>query len=461
MRVAEALPVPRARMAAGSRLARSEIVLAIFALAIAYGVFAQGAFYWAQATFVAGAFLVLLVLTGAGAFRGSAPLLAGFGLLAVGLLVSTVANGTWSIPARLPLVSLILACCVLLVVRTLVTWGLRSDLLELASWFGAAVAAMGIVGVAWHAAALAQEAPPMWRLAGTFTYVNAAASFLVLTLPATLLRCARRPGATSRFLLYLTFAGLLATVSRGGVVAGAVMAAVLLATGQRGLLRHGVRALAGAVVAFAGLVPSIADAQPHPLPALLGFAAGAGLAVASVRVKLPARARRALQGGGVVVVIALAAVPLLTHRDSILASRINFRSEARLTNWSETIHHIAGDPILGSGPGTLELYFPAGAATIRTPFAHNEYLQTLAETGVVGLVSVLAAIALFATTAIRRRPRDDRPHERMVWAAATACCAGFLAQSGVDFTWRFPILIVLAFSWLAIATTRGAEEETR
>jgi hypothetical protein len=43
---------------------------------------------------------------------------------------------------------------------------------------------------------------------------------------------------------------------------------------------------------------------------------------------------------------------------------------------------------------------------------------------------------------------------------AASSCAVFAIQSAVDFLWRYPVVVLMAFMWLAIAVTppnRGGE----
>ena len=80
----------------------------------------------------------------------------------------------------------------------------------------------------------------------------------------------------------------------------------------------------------------------------------------------------------------------------------------RLSVWRTSIAMFKDHPVLGVGPGVFKLHYPIYQANLRTfspgiPFfssqesrVHNEYLQTLAETGIIGTAAFLwLAICIF------------------------------------------------------------------
>jgi len=142
----------------------------------------------------------------------------------------------------------------------------------------------------------------------------------------------------------------------------------------------------------------------------------------------------------------------------LVQSRIALGAEPRLETWRQALRDAARAPVFGTGPGSLRIVYVDRGQPVATGFAHDEFLQTLAETGVVGLIGVLIAVGLFVVMCARSRP-DGR--ERLVWAASVACCAAFVAQSLFDLMWRFPILVSVAFLWLAMATFQTQPERGR
>src|SRR5207248_269363 len=69
----------------------------------------------------------------------------------------------------------------------------------------------------------------------------------------------------------------------------------------------------------------------------------------------------------------------------------NFRSKYWRVAWDEYTAH----PWLGSGAGTFDLYWDRDRTTIYgARDAHNLYIETLAELGPIGLVLLVATLAL-------------------------------------------------------------------
>jgi O-antigen ligase len=235
----------------------------------------------------------------------------------------------------------------------------------------------------------------------------------------------------------------------------AIGAAVL---GGRDLLRRLIRPGLGALVAAAGLVPSIVGAA-RPLPAVVGVAMGAAIAaMPSGRVR-PGRARVWVIAAAVLLV-AGGAWAVARDGGSLLRTRADASPASRFESWGGAIDAFRSSPWVGTGPGSLDLLFHAsgsgqGRRPMASPFAHNEYLQVLAETGALGLAGVMAALVLLIAWCWRRRPPASSP-ERIVWAAGAAACAAFALHSFVDFEWHFPVVVAFAFAWLGLATTRPA-----
>jgi O-antigen ligase len=83
---------------------------------------------------------------------------------------------------------------------------------------------------------------------------------------------------------------------------------------------------------------------------------------------------------------------------------------------------------------------------VRAVFTHDEYLQTAAETGLVGLGLVVAALAAVAVAGLRART--------VAGAVATAAVASFAAHSAFDFLWHIPVLPLLLAVTTALLLTK-------
>lgn len=416
---------------------------------VGYAALAQGAFYWSQARFFASALAVLGTLAAARAARGAWPTFVALGGLASGLGASAAVNG-WNPDAAGQVASLIAALGAFLVVRALVRSGQRSRYLEVLTWTGAAVALVGLVSLAYHFYPWAMRAQGIWRLSSTISYANAAAMFLLLALPAPLLLLRERRSPAIAVSAFLIATGAVATLSRGGAVAAIVMLAIVVVMGGRAMLRASGRVAAGTVVAVAALWPSISGAEGRPMLALAGLVAGAIISTPGVRRRRILSMRTAL----LVALLAPLVVTLFLSEGSgrIIEARLGAGSEDRLRTWNAVWGDAVERPWFGSGPGSFRVAESVDGKIEITLFAHNEYLQAFTETGIVGLVAIGGAIVLLAGWAWRSRPQRGTG-ERAVWAVAAGACAAFAVHGAFDFVWHLPLLVALAFGWLAIAST--------
>ncbi len=114
-------------------------------------------------------------------------------------------------------------------------------------------------------------------------------------------------------------------------------------------------------------------------------------------------------------------------------------STGRLHFWSVALKVFASHPITGAGLesfGVAYTQFDTGSGLYRPEFAHNEYLQMLADGGIIGLLIVLAFIFFLFWGGIRLiRSSKDR-FRRSVAVGALAGCFGIVVHSAVDFPLR-------------------------
>jgi O-antigen ligase len=121
----------------------------------------------------------------------------------------------------------------------------------------------------------------------------------------------------------------------------------------------------------------------------------------------------------------------------------------------DSLHMLRDYPATGVGLGAWETAytryrsFPSG---LRWDYAHNDYAQALAETGILGGLLILSAIVLFFRSSARNSTLDagpvnlDRPRTLDLgsWTldplrvAAALAVTGLLAHSVVDFNLHIP-----------------------
>jgi hypothetical protein len=324
------------------------------------------------------------------------------------------------------------------------------------------VALTGWLGVALRVGYLAWEGDGIWRASATLTYPNAAAAVLVPVALVGLARLVREPRSLPMVLAVTgLLAGVAATMSRAGVialVAGLVVLAALEGPGR--VLRVAAGPCAGALVALAGLVPSmLADGQPRPLLAAAGLALAVGVAAAGsgagAKPRTGARRGVALVAGVVLLLCGLGAAAVLGGGEAyrkVVKSRATLASPERADALRAAAQVVADHPFGGAGPGHTQLRWgrPDGGARYFT-YAHNEYVQVAADLGLVGL-ALLAAL-LVALARLLWRARAAGP-----WAGAVAAACAFAVHSGFDFVWHLPavVLTVMLLAGVVLPAPRGA-----
>lgn len=436
---------------------------------LTYGCIAQGGFNRNQflpfAVISSLAAVPLLFLSTTGHRRRLLPIVGLAGVAAAAVLL-----GAWraGVPGRATatLASLGLATLALAVGATLPRAARAAGLA------GLLLLGSGVAVTAWWGAVVRRfpwglDADGLWRGSSTLSYANATASVLVpLALAAAGWLAARRRGGASRrdpavlglhAALFVVLTGAGTTQSRAGAIALVVGLAVLAGRDRRWLSTL-VPAAAGAGVATLIAISTVSTSRPAaPGTALVGLVVGAlvtaVLAVADRRV------------GGALLVAGLAAAAVLGARadlDDLVRSRITLSSTRqgeqaettyllgdRWPEWKAAAADWQRQPVTGVGPGNLDLsWVTETGLPVRAIYVHNEYLEWAATYGTVGLLSLLAALAV-AARHVFRRAADLDPCLTGVGAAAVA----FALHSGLDFLWHqpaIPVLMALLFGlrWL-------------
>jgi hypothetical protein len=303
----------------------------------------------------------------------------------------------------------------------------------------------------------------LWRGASTLTYPNAAAALLVpLALLALGLVAAR--GYSYAAAAYLALVGVGATLSRAGLIAlaaGLVMLALIGGHGPAGPLRVLWRCAPiglGAAVAVAALGPSFPHkATPHPGIAVAGLLIGAAVALGLPRLPGAVRAAAlpALAAAGGVVAWSRRHAPYL---HPLLASRGNLDSSERSQAAHYAVELLRRYPLTGMGVGQSAFIVtgPDGGDAV-AQYAHDEYLQTAVDLGLVGAVLLLGLLGAAALAIIAGRRTPARPR----WAGATAALTAFAVHSGLDFLWHLAALPLLAGVLIGLATTGPAATAPR
>lgn len=309
---------------------------------------------------------------------------------------------------------------------------------------GVLVALLGWLGLALHLPRWTWQGQGLWRASSTLTYPNATAVVLAM-LALVVLGCLIESPRSTWLILSATvlLAGLAATLSRAGLLAMAVGVLVLAATrGPAALTRAGRAPVLGAAVAALGLVPTMTAADPRPAPAVIALAAGLAISVGAAAL----RWNPALVGGLAV----LAAILCLSGRGGIAAitgARLTVDDPERAASFSAALRVFGEHRLIGAGPSLPTLTWAPGDGTRIYRYAHNEYLQVLAELGIVGGL-LLAALLAGVLRQLGRRCRTGGA----VTAGALAAITALAVHAGFDFVWHIPAIPLLAAALVGLAS---------
>jgi O-Antigen ligase len=341
------------------------------------------------------------------------------------------------------------------------------------------------------------------RLGWPLNYWNALAALMALGLPlllgiATSARTLWTQAMAAAAVPIVTLCGYL-TFSRGGAVSAAagLLVFLLLSPERVGKLATVVVTAAGggALILAAshraaieqGLTNSAAHHQGETLlVAVLLVCAGVGLAQVGVGLAVrhgtpprwltptPGRAWAILLAGlaTCVAIALLAGAPArishawrdfkhpaaaALHQDSI--ARFGSASgNGRYDYWKVSIDATRGHLLGGSGPGTFQLLWDP-----RAPFyssvenAHSLYVETLAETGIVGL-ALLGSFFVLVLGAAVRLSRRSRYEASVRAAGLTGALVAFAVGAAGDWIWQVPALpaAFLLLSAAVLAPARAA-----
>lgn len=128
----------------------------------------------------------------------------------------------------------------------------------------------------------------------------------------------------------------------------------------------------------------------------------------------------------------------------------------RLTVARDSPRIIRDHPGLGIGLGSFEAVYP-GYRSFPTDLVwdhvHNDYLEAIAETGLVGALLIAAAVVLFFRMAFNRLDERLRTPAGWIEIGAAIGCIGLLVHSLSDFNLHIPANAAWFAACIAIATS--------
>ena len=169
-----------------------------------------------------------------------------------------------------------------------------------------------------------------------------------------------------------------------------------------------------------------------------------------------------LFGGGLIFLVVLFGSVLLLGGDESLLRGIGMTnpqddiSNGRTHFWSIALQIFKDYPILGAGLDSFGTVFPrydTWNGTFRIENAHNDYLQILADAGIIGFLCIIFFVVLFFRQSLKIITNTENSFRQSAAIGATAGCFGIFLHSFFDFPLRttsnfffFLLLVVIATS---------------
>jgi len=129
----------------------------------------------------------------------------------------------------------------------------------------------------------------------------------------------------------------------------------------------------------------------------------------------------------------------------------------------DSLRMVGQHPILGWGLGTFSDVYPSFRSFYTNLWvneAHNDFVQTLVETGIVGFACAAVFLFLLCRSGIRNSKNWRSGVRPSMALAAYIGCVGLLAHGVVDFNLQIPANAAIFFALSAIVTTGSSSPKT-
>jgi O-antigen ligase len=127
------------------------------------------------------------------------------------------------------------------------------------------------------------------------------------------------------------------------------------------------------------------------------------------------------------------------------------RTLQRADVWKDSLHIIQDFPLLGTGLGTFgSIYsrYQTHGTTRSFDHAHNDFVELLTDTGLIGFVAVVAMAGVFLVMVIRQWRTRHRTYVKALGAGGIASCVSLLIHGITDFNFHIPANAML---WTIVA----------
>jgi len=165
--------------------------------------------------------------------------------------------------------------------------------------------------------------------------------------------------------------------------------------------------------------------------------------------------------GGVVLLCSVLAVSWIGI-EQVLARFTSMQSlevsiGKRTAMRKDTFRIFLDHPIIGTGLGTLEMVYPPYDSTYDgkvVNHAHNDYLEALAETGIIGGLCCLWFLGVVLTNGLKGMAALGSSFGSALNLSGLIACSGILVHSLVDFNLHIPANALLFFVSAHMAVVR-------
>jgi len=166
-----------------------------------------------------------------------------------------------------------------------------------------------------------------------------------------------------------------------------------------------------------------------------------------------------LFAGGAVLLVALLLVSwlgvgqILQRLSSVQLLEVSSgkRASMRRDTWRIFLDH----PFVGTGLGTLQLVYPPYESLYDGKIVnhtHNDYLEVLAETGLLGGICCAWFLGVLLVRSLERLRQFNNSFRGALQLSGFVACSGFLVHSFVDFNLHIPANALLFFLMAHLAT---------
>jgi O-antigen ligase len=135
-----------------------------------------------------------------------------------------------------------------------------------------------------------------------------------------------------------------------------------------------------------------------------------------------------------------------------LEATVGKRASMRRDTWQIFVQH----PLTGTGLGTLQVVYPPYESLYDgriVNHTHNDYLEALAETGILGGLCCAWFLGVLLWESIKRFRQLNTSFPAALQLSGMAACSGFLVHSLVDFNLHIPSNALLFFLMAHLATS--------